>query len=137
MSTTDYTRRTVSAARRMPQWQRLIATIHPAQESAGYAGRHFGAGEIRSFGVSLIGRPVERVGASPVEFAAFWVERQEYPYSDGRVSVNYVVKSVYGDGLANVHTLERTDLDTLTPAADAAAAVDAVNRAHFIAGAVR
>lgn len=128
------TRRTVSQARRAPQWARLIDTIHKAQEDAGYAGRQFGADEMRFFGASLVGMPWEM----PQGRRAYWVERQSNEHSDGSVSAVYVVKAWDASAPANVETIHRPDvaeyLTDPTAAEDEAAALDAVRRAAFQVG---
>lgn len=124
MSTTpndiDTTRRTLAQARRIPAWQRLIDSIHAAQAAKGYAGRQFGKDEMRAFGETLIGKPVEKVGAmdKPENFAAYWVARQVFDHSDGSQSVRYVLKVVYGDNLANVHTIADARLSDAEDAAE-------------------
>lgn len=146
--TYDTTRRTLAEARRSPQWQRLIDSIHSAQAAKGYAGRQFGEAEMRAFGATLIGMPVEKVGHGytprAADFAAYWVERQETEHNDGTTSVRYVLKAVYGDDLANVNTIADTLTDGTpaewaasvdpTPEWDAATALDYVRRAQFQAG---
>lgn len=122
MSTLDTARHTLAQARRMPQWQRLIDSIHKAQEAKGYDGRQFGKGEMSFFGETLIGKPAEVNG--PNGFAAYWVARQVTDHSDGSESVRYTLKAVYGDDLANVHTIKDTTEDgtpfedTLNPSAE-------------------
>lgn len=120
----------------MPQWQRLIDSIHKAQDAAGYDGRQFGPDEMRFFGASLIGKPVERIARSksPRDFGAYWVERQTLTHSDESVTVAYALKAVYGDALHKVETIAREELVSPTPAADAAMALDFVRRAHSVAG---
>jgi hypothetical protein len=146
--TPDTTRRTLADARRAPQWQRLIDSIHKAQAAKGYAGRQFGEAEMGFFGSTLIGLPVEKPGRGytprAADFAAYWVERQETDHSDGTVSVRYVLKAVYGDDLANVHTIASSTDDATeaewaasvdpTPEWDAATALDFVRRAAFQTG---
>lgn len=150
MTTLDTTRRTLAQARRMPQWQRLIDSIHKAQEAKGYPGRQFGADEMRSFGETLIGKPAEYIGRGYTpraqDFAAYWVARQETDHSDGATSVRYVLKAVYGDDLANVHTITdsneamelrgepwETCVDP-SPEWEAATALDFIRRANNQAG---
>ena len=130
----DTKRRALAQARRMPVWQRLIDSIHLAQTRAGYDGRHFGPEEMRHFGATLIGKPAENVGTTPADFAAYWIERQALTHSDGSASVSYVLKAVYGDNLADVHTISRADMLDPSPEAEAATALDYVRRAHSQAG---
>ncbi|WP_162815527.1 hypothetical protein [Microbacterium arborescens] len=137
MPTLDTTRRTLSQVRRMPQWQRLIDSIHKAQEAAGYDGRHFGRAEMRAFGATLIGKPAEHVAYAtrkPEDFGAYWVERQTLTHSDDSVTVDYVLKAVYGDALERVETIARESMHQPTPAQDAAMAADFAARAQAVAG---
>ena len=108
----DVTRRRLLLARKSPQWQRLIDTIHKAQEARGYESRHFAPDVLESFGETLVGFPAEVPASAGREFAAYWVVRQvtSYAYplrsSDrGSSSVRYVLKAVYADDLAHVHTI--------------------------------
>jgi hypothetical protein len=153
--TPDHTRRTLAQARRSPQWQRLIDSIHKAQAAKGYDGRQFGAAEMEHFGETLVGMPVERTVSSyradtlaerRAGFAAYWVARQVNNHSDETESVRYVLKAVYGDDLANVHTIAEETAHTtgydgtgtvLTPEWDAVTALDFVRRAAFQTGANR
>jgi len=137
----DAKRRTLAQAKRSPQWQRLIDSIHKAQEAKGYPGRQFGAAEMRYFGATLIGMPAERVNwgtRNPQDFAAYWVERQAFDHSDGSQSVRYVLKVVYGNDLANVNTITQSDETESTfdpsPEWDATTALDFVRRAHSQTG---
>lgn len=135
--TLDVLLRTLTQARRIPAWQRLIDSIHLAQTRAGYAGRHFGPDEMRHFGATLIGKPAENVAhgtGKPADFAAYWIERHALSLSDGSLGVSYVLKAVYGDNLADVHTISRADMLDPSPEAEAAAALDYVRRAHSQAG---
>ena len=136
-------RRTLAQARRAPQWQRLIDSIHKAQEAAGYAGRQFGEAEMQHFSAELVGMPQE-VGAYRGQFAAYWVERTVFEHSDGTESITYALKCVYGDNLASVEriadaTAHTTGYDGAEPAAtpewEAATALDFINRAKFQTGA--
>lgn len=138
MNAYDTTRRTLAQARRIPAWQRLIDSIHKAQEAEGYAGRQFGADEMRFFAETLIGVPVEKVNPRTMDardFAAYWVARQVTDHSDGSQSVRYVLKVVYGDNLANVHTIADSGFgaESVNPSAgwEEATALDFVKRAHF------
>jgi hypothetical protein len=134
----DTTRRTLAQVDRCPQWQRLIVSIHKAQEKKNYAGRQFGAAEMRHFGETLIGMPVEYVDrhspAKPEHFSAYWVARQTFTHSDGAESVTYALKAIYGDDLAEVYGIDRLDLTDPTPAEDAAAALDYMRRANLQIG---
>jgi hypothetical protein len=141
----DTTRRTLAQARRAPQWQRLIDSIHKAQAAKGFEGRHFGAAEMESFGETLIGMPAE-VGAYRGNFAAYWVARQDFEHSDGTHTVTYKLRAIYADDLADVQTIADasasdayTDAETAayTPEWDAATALDFVRRARFQTGANR
>lgn len=137
MTNHDTTSRTLVQAYRMPQWQRLIDSIHAAQASKGYPGRQFGKGEMEWFGATLIGKPAVRPASANCEFAAHWVERQSYEHSDGSESVRYVLKSVYGDNLAEVHTISEWPMTksgyaasvNITPEKDAKVAAEFVKRA--------
>jgi hypothetical protein len=137
MPTHDTTRRTLSQVRRMPQWQRLIDSVHKAQELAGYDGRQFGRDEVEHFGSTFIGKPVEHVARQsrkPEDFAASWVERQAVEMS-GETFVTYVLKTVYGDALAEVKTINRSEPAAgLTPSQDAALAAEFVSRSMWVAG---
>jgi hypothetical protein len=135
--TTDTTRRTLAQARRMPQWARLMYSIHNAQAAKGYAGRYFSAAEMKFFNETLIGKPVELVAHTkdPRDFSAHWVARQVFENADGGVSVRYALKAVYGDNLANVNTLDELHLEDPTTAEDQAAAAEYVRRANFQTGA--
>lgn len=138
-TTPDTTRRTLAQAKRMPQWARLITSIHNAQEAKGYAGRQFGPAEMRHFGETLIGKPVERTDrhypAKPEHFAAYWVARQTFTHSDGTEDVTYALKAVYGHDLADVRPIDRQTLTDPTAAEDEALALDYVRRAAFQTGA--
>lgn len=142
-NTPDHQARTLAQARRMPQWQRLIDSIHKAQEAKGFAGRQFGADEMRFFGETLIGKPVEKVASgytpSAKDFAAYWVARQETEHSDGSHSVRYVLKAVYGDNLAWVYTIAETEFsdESVNPTAewDESTALEFVRRAQHQTGA--
>ncbi|WP_217181599.1 hypothetical protein [Streptomyces sp. AC495_CC817] len=145
MKSLDTARRTLAQARRMPQWQRLIDSIHKAQEAQGFPGRQFGADEMRFFGETLIGKPVEvntRDAATPEAarrgFAAYWVARQVTDHRDGSQSVRYVLKAVYGDDLASVFTIAETDHsdDSVNPSPewDAATALEFIRRANHQTG---
>lgn len=133
--TTGTTRRTLAQAMRMPQWRRLIDSVHQAQAAQGFEGRQFGKDEMRFFGSSLIGKPVTHVQKTADEFSAYWVERQELELSDGAHSVRYVLKAIYGDNLANVRTITMSPiLMDPTPAADASTAAEFIARARNLAG---
>lgn len=108
----DMTRRELLLARRSPNWQRLIDTVHKAQELRGYESRHFAPDVVESFGESFIGYPAEVLKSASREFAAYWVVRQVSSYSpalrsgeSGHSFVQYKLKAVYGDDLACVHTI--------------------------------
>lgn len=138
MSTTkfDTTRHTLALAMRRPQWQRLITSIHKAQEAKGYDGRQFGKDEMRFFGARLIGTPVEKVARSkdPREFECYWVERTSVEHSDETVSVRYTLKAVYGDDLANVHMIAESEWFAPSGDMDETTALDFVKRSHFQTG---
>lgn len=128
MTATDTTRRTVTEARRAPQWQRLIDSIHKAQEAKGYAGRMFGADEARFFGLTLIGMPSTRSDA------AYWVERHSLTHSDESITVAYMLKVVYYDNLAQPHTVAEIMLEDTTPEQEAETATEYVARAGWQTG---
>lgn len=135
MDKLDTTRRTLAQVKRSPQWQRLIISIHNAQEAKGYEGRQFGADEMRFFGATLIGVPVEKVApAGPKDFAAYWVERQSLEHSDESTSVRYVLKSVHGDDLATVYAIDESEWFAPSGDMDQATALDFVRRANFQTG---
>lgn len=118
----DTDRHTLAQAKRMPQWQRLITTVHKAQEAAGYEGRQFGQAEMQHFGSTLIGKPVERVARGKVtEFRVYWVERQ----TNGS-SVRYVLKSVGGGDLRNPETIVDRFLEDPSAEDDEATALEFV-----------
>jgi hypothetical protein len=135
----DVTRRTVAQARRAPQWQRLIDSVHAAQAAAGYAGRQWGAAEVEHFQETLIGMPY----STPYAAETYWVARTVFPHSDGTESVTYRIKVVRGDALERVdtiadavaHTTGYDGADTVsTPEWEAATALDMIRRAAFLAG---
>lgn len=108
----DCQRRTLATARRSANWQRLIDTIHLEQGKRGYESRQFAPDVMRYFGETLIGFPREHVTGDASTFAAYWVVRQVSSYmpayrsgESGHSFVRYVLKAVYGDDLANVHTI--------------------------------
>ncbi len=123
---------TLAQAHKVVQWERLIVTIHKAQEAANYAGRQFGADEMRFFGASLIGLPREMRHGNRV----YWVERQTMEHSDHSESVSYALKVWDSSDAKNVETIERSEpLFDPTPAEDQALALDFARRAAFQVGA--
>lgn len=135
----DTTRRTLSQAHKMPQWQRLIDSVHNAQGEASYRGRQFGLAEMRHFGATLIGKPVEH-SDYPIkakDFSVYWVERQSLTYSTGEIMVRYVLKAVYGDDLARVETLTEQVLEDPSDKEDQGTAIEFVRRANFQVGRTR
>lgn len=134
----DTTRRTVAQARRMPAWQRLITTVHAAQEAKGYEGRQWGAQEVRYFRETLIGKPVELAANSwRTEFACYWVVRQVNEHSDGSESIRYALKAVYGDDLANVRTIDDAWAGGNDSAEDERLAREFITRAQHQTGVTR
>lgn len=132
-NTTDTTPRTLSQARRMPQWQRLIDSVHLAQAAQGFDGRQFDAKAVEFFRATLIGKPIEQVGAAADDFSVYWVERQELEHTDS-ASVRYVVKMVRGDNLAKVETVSDEILESPTADEDRHAALEFIQRARKLAG---
>lgn len=123
--------RTLAQARRAPQWQRFIDSLHAAQERAGFAGRQFGTREMQSFGETLVGMPQE----APYGAAIYWAARQENEHSDGSVSVRYVLKVWRPAESAHVETITEDYLpEGFTPEDDAAMALDFARRAAFQIG---
>lgn len=132
--------RTLAEARRAPQWQRFIDTLHKAQEAAGYDGRQFGKAEMQHFGALLVGMPQE----APRGRAVFWAERTVFEHGDGTESITYALKSWHAEDPANVdriadataHTTGYDGAGTVaTPEWDAATALDFARRAAFQVGA--
>lgn len=137
-TTPDTTRRTLAQAKRMPQWQRLITTVHKAQEAQGYEGHEFGAAEMKHFDATLIGRPVTTVvlsSSTKEEFECYWVERASFEHSDRTCSITYRLKAVYGTDLATVVKVDASEImHNPTTEEDQATALEFVRRARTLAG---
>lgn len=131
IDTKSTTSRTLSQSRRMPQWRRLIDSVHLAQTAQGFDGRQFDPEAMEFFQATLIGTPIEHVRERADEFSVYWVERQELEHG-GSTTVRFVVKMVRGDNLAKVETVFERFVAGDAP--DAAAARECVLKARELAG---
>jgi len=122
-----YKERSVTQARGMVAWRGLIADIHATQAAAGWEGRHFGPDEVRTFGVSLVGRPY----VAPETGHTYWVERSRPVFSDGVEYIRYTVRT-WEPGAPFVETVDALSASGEQPDAECARAM--VHRAADLAG---